>query len=279
MTLQLSILNERKSSFISYGGGIQTFAMLVLVEKGKVQTDEVIFADTGAEHYETYDHIEHTVRPLCERLGIDFTTVKMKKMVTERETGEKKIASSLVDVIELRKRIPSLKNRWCTEYSKIAPIKMYLREKQKEARYKKPAVALIGISVDEWQRMHKPHLSEYTVSYPLIDLKLTRSDCISLIKASGYPLPPKSGCYFCPFQNVVQWRKLYDTERDKFNYSMKLEERDPKFPTYTLARDRKGPLPLRKMAIRFGDGSRDLTEFAVDVGEGMACAQRGYCHV
>jgi hypothetical protein len=268
-----------KSVFISYGGGIQTFAMLVLAEKGKIKADEVVFSDTGAEHQETYNHIEQIAKPLCKKLGIEFTTTRMSKVVTERETGEKKIASSLIDVVQLRKRIPSLKNRWCTEYSKIVPIKMYLREEQKRLRYEKPAVALIGISVDEWQRMHKPHLSEYTVSYPLIDLRLTRSDCIRLIKESGYPLPPKSGCYFCPFQGTDQWRKLYNTERDKFDHSMKLEEQDPKFPTYSLARDRKGPLPLRNMKIRFGDGSRDLTEFTLDMRVTMSCLQEGYCHV
>ena len=142
-----------------------------------------------------------------------------------------------------------------------------------------PATALIGISQDEWQRMHKPHLSEYVASYPLIEMRMTRQDCMDLIKKSGYPLPPKSGCYFCPFQGPQQWRKLYETERDKFNYAMQLEERDPKFPTYTLARDRKGPLPLRKMLIRFGEGSKDLTEFDTDLSEEMSCEQGGYCHI
>ena len=272
-------LAEKNSTFLSYGGGLQTFAILILIEKGKVRADEVIFADTGAEHSETYEHIENVVKPICERIGVDFTVVRMAKQVKDRITKEMKVAHSLTETIEIRGRIPSLRNRWCTEYSKIVPIKHYIREKQAKRAYVKPATALIGISLDEWQRMHKPHLSEYVTSYPLIEMRMTRQDCIELIRKSGYPLPPKSGCYFCPFQGPQQWRKLYETERDKFNYAMQLEERDPKFPTYTLARDKKGPLPLRKMSARFGEGSKDLTEFDIELNEEMSCEQGGYCHI
>ncbi len=281
-TLSLPMETSKFSTFLSYGGGIQTFAMLILMEKGKIIADEVIFADTGAEHSETYHHIETVVKPLCEKIGIKFTIVRMEKSVIDHDTRERKIARSLTDVIEIRKRIPSLRNRWCTEYSKITPIKLYLRKEQKAGNYTKPARALIGISLDEWQRIHKPHLSEYITSYPLIEMRMSRKDCIDLIRKSGYPLPPKSGCYYCPFQGIDQWRKLYDTERDKFFYAAHLEEQDPKFPTYTLARNRNGPLPLCNMAIHFGEGSMRLTDFDHDldgVDEDMSCAQRGYCHL
>lgn len=272
---------NKRSMFLSYGGGIQTFAMLVLMEKGKIKADEVVFADTGAEHLETYQHIENVVKPLCEKIGIQFTVIQMAKSVKDRNTGGTKVVHSLTETIEIRGRIPSLRNRWCTDYSKITPIKHYIRSKQIEGIYVKPAVAMIGISQDEWQRMHKPHLTEYITSYPLVEMKITRQDCIEIIKKSGYPLPPKSGCYFCPFQGPSQWRKLYNTERNKFNYAMLLEEQDLKFPTYTLARDRRGPLPLRKMAIKFGEGSRNLLDFGPEgwEDEDMSCSQRGYCHI
>ena len=278
-TLLYEYLTEKKSMFLSYGGGVQTFAILILMEKGKVSADEVVFADTAAEHFETYEHIENVVKPICERIGVDFTVVRMAKQVKDRITKEIKIAHSLTETIEIRGRIPSLKNRWCTDYSKITPIKHYIKEKQAKGAYVKPANALLGISLDEWKRMHKPHLKQYVTSYPLIEMRMTRQDCIELIRKSGYPLPPKSGCYFCPYQSLRQWRKLYETERDKFNYAMQFEERDPKFPTYTLARHKKHPLPLRKMLIRFGEGSKDLTEFDIDLSEEMSCEQGGYCHI
>ncbi len=31
--------------------------------------------------------------------------------------------------------------------------------------------------------------------------------------------------------------------------------------------------------IRFGEGSKDLTEFDTDLSEEMSCEQGGYCHI
>ena len=71
-----------KSRFLSYGAGMQTFALLVMAEQSDIQIDEVVFADTGGEHPETYAHIEKVAKPICDRMGIPFITVRMKKTVT-----------------------------------------------------------------------------------------------------------------------------------------------------------------------------------------------------
>jgi len=68
-----------KNRFLSYGAGMQTFALLVMAEQNEIQIDEVVFADTGAEHPETYDHIENVAMPICDRIGISFTTVRMSR--------------------------------------------------------------------------------------------------------------------------------------------------------------------------------------------------------
>ena len=38
-----------KGRFLSYGAGMQTFALLVMAEQGDISVDEVVFADTGAD--------------------------------------------------------------------------------------------------------------------------------------------------------------------------------------------------------------------------------------
>ena len=136
-------------TFLSMGAGVQTTALLILVAQGKVQVDAVIFADTGAEHPETYDYIEKYLKPLCNDLKIPFITVKMHKKVTESDTGEKIYVDSLREVITARHRVPSVNNRWCTDYSKITPMKLAVRELQEQGKMEKPATALIGISTDE----------------------------------------------------------------------------------------------------------------------------------
>ena len=51
----------------SYGGGVQTFGMLLMIKDGLIpKPDYFIFSDTMAEYDGTYAHIEAYAKPLCE---------------------------------------------------------------------------------------------------------------------------------------------------------------------------------------------------------------------
>ena len=305
-----------KSRFLSYGAGMQTFALLVMAEQNEIQIDEVVFADTGAEHPETYDHIEKVAKPICERIGIPFTTVHMEKSVddishlteVQLERYKKMLSTtshiksrkervkarseyykangiprhtvtSLRDEIIARRRVPSINpsSRWCTSDAKIEPIyKGFVRPSQERGEYVKPATAIIGLGYEELTRMYKPHLAEYVVEYPLIDRKMKRRDCVNYVHRHGYESPPKSGCYFCPFQGPGQWKLLRNEHLDMFEDAMKLEESDLNYPSYGLF-----PRPgwtLRRLDGFFSD-SIQLTLTSEDFRGEMQCEQAGYCSV
>ncbi|MEM0134499.1 MAG: hypothetical protein QXU18_04635 [Thermoplasmatales archaeon] len=302
-----------KSRFLSYGAGMQTFALLVMAEHGDLKIDEVVFADTGAEHPETYEHINTIAKPICNRIGIPFTTISMSKTVddisglsagqlaeykrmlnnsmefdsrTKRmeihsnyhtENGiPKKVVHNLRDEIIARRRVPSInpQSRWCTSDAKIIPIyKGYIRPAQEKGEYVKPCKAVIGLGYEELTRMYSPHLSEYTVEYPLIDRKMKRSDCVKYVQDAGYKPPPKSGCYFCPFQPNASWGQLLRTHPDLYWDSVKLEEADLNFPKYGL--NPKG-ITLRKLSERYPDN----VQLTLDLDKAdMQCEQAGYCGV
>ena len=305
-----------KERFLSYGAGMQTFCLLVMAEQNEIQIDEVVFADTGAEHPETYEHIEKTAKPICERIGIPFTTVHMEKSLddisglteeqlaqykkmllsashlktrTERKAAHseyhrangitKRTVTSLRDEIIARRRVPSINPsaRWCTSDAKIVPIyKGFVRPAQERGEYMKPATAIIGLGYEELTRMYKPHLAEYTVEYPLIDQKMKRQDCVEYVRKHGYESPPKSGCYFCPFQGPGQWKQLREKHPDLFNDAMQLEEKDLNYPAYGLM-PKKG-WTLRRLDGYFSD-SAQLTLFGEDFRNDMQCEQAGYCGV
>ena len=304
-----------KSRFLSYGAGMQTFALLVMAEQGEIQIDEVVFADTGAEHPETYQHIEKVAKPICERIGIPFTTVRMNKTVTDismlqgdvlknykdmlkrtedltrknkaivrsqenmKYPVKQKTVTNLRDEIIARRRVPSInpQSRWCTGDSKLVPIyKGYIREEQKKGNYVKPCIAYIGLSYEELTRMYNPHLSEYTVEYPLIDKKMTRKDCVKYVVAHGYKSPPKSGCYFCPFQSEKQWGILFRNHPDLYWDAVDLEDMDLNFPTYRL---NKNGVPLRKLVEYFSPTIQMTLDDSGEEREAMACEVAGYCGV
>ena len=63
-------LNNRQKRILSFGGGLQTTALAIMVAKGELEVDEVIFADTGAEKPETYWYMENYTKPMLEEVGI-----------------------------------------------------------------------------------------------------------------------------------------------------------------------------------------------------------------
>lgn len=59
---------------LSMGGGVQTTACLL-----RFKYTTCIFADTGDEHQEIYEHIETNLKPYCKRHGIKWITVRNPK--------------------------------------------------------------------------------------------------------------------------------------------------------------------------------------------------------
>ena len=57
-----------KSRFLSYGAGMQTFALLVMAEQGEIQIDEVVFADTGAEQDQMREPMPFSI---CQMLSME----------------------------------------------------------------------------------------------------------------------------------------------------------------------------------------------------------------
>ena len=263
-----------KSTFLSMGAGVQTTALEILIYQGRIGTDEIIFSDTGLEKPETYAYIKKYLKPLAKEMEIPFTTVHLDRYVEEvdednRKTGKKIHCTSLRDIIEARRRVPSLQMRWCTEKSKITPIKLYLRAKQANGEYVRPAKGIIGISLDEKHRMHQPHHGEYSNEFPMVGMGITRKDCRRIIEEFGWPVPEKSGCYLCPFQGGKEWDKLFYEHNDLFTDSMELEKRDINYPTYRLYQRET----LEKFAEKRKLGRHNLSLF--DDYEGEECS--GVC--
>ena len=46
--------------------------------------------------------------------------------------------------------------------------------------------------------------------YPLVDLGMTRTDCVDWLKANNLPVPPKSACVGCPYRQASEWLELKD---------------------------------------------------------------------
>ncbi|MDE2467545.1 MAG: hypothetical protein KGL35_02045 [Bradyrhizobium sp.] len=99
--------------------------------------------------------------------------------------------------------------RQCTSEYKLEPIMREVRAllgKGPRERINAGSVeVLIGISLDEAQRM-KPARQRYMVNrWPLIEKGMRRWDCERWLQRHNYPVPPKSACIGCPIHGDAYW--------------------------------------------------------------------------
>jgi len=59
--------------------------------------------------------------------------------------------------------------------------------------------------------------------YPLIEKNIHRHDCLDWMKKNNYPEPPRSACYYCPFHNDTEWRRLRNEEPEYFQKAIKFD--------------------------------------------------------
>jgi hypothetical protein len=217
---------------ISYGGGVQSTAMVVLATQGRLgyDVDAALFANVGddSEHPATLDYVRNVAIPWAAERGLPVHELRKTNRTGEPSRG---LWAHIVDhdnPATLREPIPvrgmngAPLSRSCTLDWKVKVVGKWL--KHKGASADDPATVCIGISTDEITRVSNKRAMPYERPvYPLIDLGLDRSACQQVIKDAGLPVPPKSSCYFCPFHRPQMWAEMRRDEPELFWKAADLE--------------------------------------------------------
>lgn len=262
----------------SFGGGVQSTAALVLAARGEIDCRTFFYANVGDDaEPDTLAYIAAHAKPFAESAGFELTELRKKLRGGTPDTLTERInrVKSTVPIPMRMDRNGAVGNRTCTAEFKIRVVYNELR--RRGATRAQPAVVLLGISLDEYQRMKTPYDKRVPAQrreYPLIALQLDKQDCLNIIASAGLPEPPKSACYWCPFHSIEQWRRLKRAHPDRFAASVALEAQmqdrrtalglDPVWMTDRGVRDR---LTLDKV---IGDDGQ------LTIDEGAACDE-GYC--
>jgi len=258
---------------LSYGGGVQSTAMLVLAAECVIPHRLALFANVGAdsENPRTLDYIERYTKPYAATHGIELVELHKRDKHGTPVTLYGRLMSSERSIdIPMRMSNGAPGNRNCTETFKINVIKAEL--KRRGATNNDPAELAMGISMDEYQRMRTASgVPFYTLAYPLIERRMDRAACMALIGRVGLPVPPKSSCTFCPYQRLRQWKALMHEQPDRFAQAVELEQ-------VMIARRAM----LGKDPIYLTSAGKPLDEAVVDDGQlslfdGGSCDIAGYC--
>lgn len=199
---------------LSLGAGVQSTTLALMAAHGEVpMPDCAIFADTQWEPAEVYAHL----RWLISVLPFDVAIVSQGN-IREGLRERRNTTGGRFAVIPWHTVNPDgshgLGRRQCTSEYKLTPIMHEVRRRVGAPghAYIAPGTVdvLIGISLDEAQRIRHARQRYMVNRYPLIDMRMTREDCLRWLDRHGYPRPGKSACIGCPFHGNDYWRDLRD---------------------------------------------------------------------
>ena len=195
-------------NYISMGFGVNSVA-LYLDQKDKGVDFEAVYVDLGCDWPETKEYVEM----FCNQYPVTI----IKPGVIKKSIG--KIYDNLYDFCHDRKIIPFRQQRWCTADFKVAPLHRY---------FQTPCFVLLGIDAGESHRAKLSSNKGTENRFPLIEDGIDRNGCIEIIKSHGLPVPVKSGCWFCPFQRVSEFKKLRRLHPDLFCKAVEIEKNSGK---------------------------------------------------
>ena len=200
---------------LSLSGGKDSAALAIYM-RDRVPKMEYVFSDTRKELPETYEYLERIEDYLgtrVHRLNADFGF------------------DHWYDVYG--GMIPSNHRRWCTKMLKLRPFEEFVGDD--------PVINYVGLRADENRVGYISHKPNIKAVYPFQEDGLKLADIKEILLSSGVGLPPytqwgrtRSGCFFCFYQQKIEWVRLKEAHPDLFEQAKAYEKAyEPSGRTFT----------------------------------------------
>lgn len=182
---------------LSLSGGKDSAALAIYM-RDRVPDMEYIFHDGGKELPETLEYLARL----------------------EALLGRPVTKTSTVDTFDhwltvYGGMLPSNHRRWCTKMLKLRPFEMYIGEDQ--------VVNYVAIRADEPRIGYISTKPNIRAVYPFREDGLVKADILQILEDSGLGLPQymdwgrtRSGCFFCFYQQKIEWVRLKEKHPDRF---------------------------------------------------------------
>jgi len=199
--------NGKTRHILSLSGGKDSTALAIYM-RDRVPEMEYVFCDTEKELPETYEYLYR----LEAYLGQPIVRLKHDGRGFDHW------------LVVKRGYLPSPRQRWCTEQLKIRPYEEYIGDDN--------VYSYIGIRADESRLGYISRKPNITPVYPFKDDGIGKADVYRILDASGLGVPhyyrwrSRSGCYFCFFQQQIEWVGLLENHPDLFRQAAAYERLD-----------------------------------------------------
>ena len=184
----------------------QDSTALAIYLRDRVPEMEYVFCDTEKELPETYEYLER----IEAYLGKPIVRLKHDGRGFDHH------------LIVRHGFLPSPLNRWCTQELKLKPFERYVGNDR--------VFSYVGIRADEDRQGYISHKSNITAVFPFKEAGIVKQDVINILEASGLGFPKyyrwrsRSGCFFCFFQQKIEWIGLLENHPDLFEAARRYEE-------------------------------------------------------
>lgn len=197
--------SKKTRHILSLSGGKDSAALAVYM-RGSVEGMEYIFHDTGKELPETYEYLDR----LEAYLGVKIVRTTFGTTFDDllRRYGG---------------MLPSNNRRWCTKMMKLKPFEDYVGSDS--------CINYIAIRADEDRVGYISHKPNITAVFPFRDKGVSYPEVVRILEESGIGLPlfmewgrSRSGCYFCFYQQKIEWVRLKQKHPDYYEMAKAYEK-------------------------------------------------------
>lgn len=182
---------------LSLSGGKDSAALAIYM-RDRIPEMEYIFHDTDKELPETYEYLARL----------------------EALLGKPIVRTTPPDNFDHWHRVygmmlPSNHRRWCTKMLKLRPFEAYIGHDE--------VLNYVGLRADEKREGYLSTKPNITSVFPFRDDGLVKADVFRILEESGLGLPKyttwgrtRSGCYFCFYQQKIEWVRLKERYPDLY---------------------------------------------------------------
>jgi hypothetical protein len=215
-----------RTQIFSSGGGVQSTAIAALIVRGDLlKPDLAVIVDTEREKSTTWRYLDTVTAPALASVGVEIYRVPKSKYATVDLISSG--GDLLIPAFTSQNGEPGKFKTYCSN-----EWKKRVKERWATGQGVKRAQTWLGFSVDEIHRAArqievKP--GKWGVRFPLLELGMTRGDCLALVKEMGWPVPPRSSCWMCPNMHMREWREVMaGSDRDKvIAFEREIRRHDP----------------------------------------------------
>lgn len=202
-----------KLRVLSLGAGVQSTTLALMAAHGEIgpMPDCAIMADTGDEKASTLEHLAWLRSGNVLPFPVHLVAKGEHLSDAQLRTG---------GVVPFFTAQGQGSRRSCTKNWKGRVL--YAEQRRLAGfrpRQRIPAGTIevwVGFSLDEAIRAGTSWDAGTVARNPLLELGMSRVDCVRWLQAHDYPVPVNSACFHCPYQDDVEWARIKRDQPQEF---------------------------------------------------------------